>query len=120
MVSLPYSNTFGHTYTWLSDISFTSAKLKRIDKKTKQTKKCNKKRTTATRASLKAISNKYKIIIIIIIKIIIIIIIIKIKIIITITTKTQWKTINKNNSNKKQKQRLHEEPYFFHPFVSLN
>ena len=113
MVSLLYSNTFGHTYTWLSDISFTSAKLKRIDKKTKQTKKCNKKRTTATRASLKAISNKYKIIIIIII-------IIKIKIIITITTKTQWKTINKNNSNKKQKQRLHEEPYFFHPFVSLN
>ena len=112
MVSLLYSNTFGHTYTWLSDISFTSAKLKRIDKKTKQTKKCNKKRTTATRASLKAISNKYKIIIIIII--------IKIKIIITITTKTQWKTINKNNSNKKQKQRLHEEPYFFHPFVSLN
>ena len=110
MVSLLYSNTFGHTYTWLSDISFTSAKLKRIDKKTKQTKKCNKKRTTATRASLKAISNKYKIIIIIII----------IKIIITITTKTQWKTINKNNSNKKQKQRLHEEPYFFHPFVSLN
>ena len=109
MVSLPYSNTFGHTYTWLSDISFTSAKLKRIDKKTKQTKKCNKKRTTATRASLKAISNKYKIIIIII-KIIIII----------LTTKTQWKTINKNNSNKKQKQRLHEEPYFFHPFVSLN
>ena len=113
MVSLPYSNTFGHTYTWLSDISFTSAKLKRIDKKTKQTKKCNKKRTTATRASLKAISNKYKIILIIII--------IKIKIIIIIiTTKTQWKTINKNNSNKKQKQRLHEEPYFFHPFVSLN
>ena len=111
MVSLPYSNTFGHTYTWLSDISFTSAKLKRIDKKTKQTKKCNKKRTSATRASLKAISNKYKIIIIIIIKI---------KIIIIITTKTQWKTINKNNSNKKQKQRLHEEPYFFHPFVSLN
>ena len=111
MVSLLYSNTFGHTYTWLSDISFTSAKLKRIDKKTKQTKKCNKKRTTATRASLKAISNKYKIIIIII----------KIKIIIIITTKTQWKTINKNNSNKKQKQRLHEEPYFFHPFVvSLN
>ena len=109
MVSLLYSNTFGHTYTWLSDISFISAKLKRIDKKTKQTKKCNKKRTTATRASLKAISNKYKIIIIIIIKIIII-----------ITTKTQWKTINKNNSNKKQKQRLHEEPYFFHPFVSLN
>ena len=112
MVSLLYSNTFGHTYTWLSDISFTSAKLKRIDKKTKQTKKCNKKRTTATRASLKAISNKYKIILIIII--------IKIKIIIIITTKTQWKTINKNNSNKKQKQRLHEEPYFFHPFVSLN